>query len=60
MQQLGMILLLVPMLIWNGPGIAGHVYMVATSHNVGLWQSGVLLRYFGLSLANGFAFTSYK
>jgi drug/metabolite transporter (DMT)-like permease len=58
MQQIGIGLLLVPLMVWNLSGILRHVYLV--SSRVGLWQSGVLVRYTLLSIVNGLAFTSYK
>lgn len=58
MQQLGVWLLVVPCLLWDGPSAFRHVYHATT--RVGLFSSGLLLRYIGLSVVNGFAFTSYK
>jgi drug/metabolite transporter (DMT)-like permease len=59
-QQLGVWILGIPVLIWNGPGILRHVYLVSTMPHVGLLTSGILMRYIGLALLNGLAFTSYK
>lgn len=59
-QQLGVWILMIPVLVCNGPGILRHVYMVTTTPKVGLLASGILMRYIGLALLNGLAFTSYK
>lgn len=58
MQQLGVMVLLVPTLVWDGPGILHHLYQVSTRN--GLFHTGILVRYIGLATINGLAFTSYK
>jgi drug/metabolite transporter (DMT)-like permease len=58
MQQIGVILFIIPTILWEGPSIIEHVYQV--SKNVGLLKSGVLFRYILLSVANAVAFASYK
>ena len=58
MQQIGVMLLLVPVIIFDLPGILSYLW--ALTFEVGLLRSGVLFRYLGLALINGIAFTSYK
>jgi hypothetical protein len=60
MQQLGLLLLIVPCIVWEGPSLLEHVYQV--SIRVGLWQGDghMLVRYGTLATVNGLAFTSYK
>ena len=58
MQQIGVWVLFVPAILWDGPSIARHVYQV--SARIGLFKSGILLRYICLSVVNGLAFTCYK
>lgn len=58
MQQLGVGLLALPVLVFNVPGIIASIWEL--SSEVGLIKSGVLVRYVALALANGIAFTSYK
>ena len=58
MQQIGVYALLVPVIIWNGPGMIANVWKL--SRTTGLIQNGILLRYLTLSIVNGLAFTSYK
>ena len=58
MQQIGVMLLVVPVIVFDLPGIFSSVWQL--SSQVGLIGSGVLFRYLALSLVNGMAFTSYK
>lgn len=52
MQQVGVILLLVPSLIWEGPALASYWWHHATRTTV--------TRYLLLSILNGICFTSYN
>jgi drug/metabolite transporter (DMT)-like permease len=58
MQQMGVIVFLIPTILWEGPSVMDHIYQLSTS--VGLFKSGVMLRYIGLSVINAVAFASYK
>jgi hypothetical protein len=58
MQQIGVYALLIPVLLWNAPGILATVWNL--HQTVGLIKSGILLRYATLAVVNGLAFTSYK
>jgi len=58
MQQIGIALLIVPVLVWEASLIVGNVGSLHRAH--GLWSSGVTSHYLLLSLLNGFAFTSYN
>ena len=58
MQQIGVFVLLLPVLVLNVPGMIRSVWEL--TRTVGLMRSGILLRYVTLALVNGFAFTSYK
>lgn len=58
MQQVGVAALLLPVLVWNVPGMVRSVWQL--SRTVGLIQSGIVLRYVSVALVNGLAFTSYK
>lgn len=62
MQQIGTAILIIPALIWDMPTILRHIMLVvSTSGNAGLFRSsGILWRYIGMALLNGFAFTSYN
>lgn len=58
MQQMGVIVFLIPTILWEGPSVMEHIYQLST--RVGLFKSGVMLRYIGLSVINAIAFASYK
>ena len=58
MQQVGVGLLLIPVLIWNAPGALWHVWSLYAEH--GIFRNGLLVQYIGLSLINGCAFASYN
>ena len=58
MQQMGVLVFMVPAVLWEGPAVLGHIYQV--SSHIGLIQSGILFRYVGLATANAVAFASYK
>jgi drug/metabolite transporter (DMT)-like permease len=58
MQQIGVIILILPVLVWSMPGILWYIWTTAFTH--GFLRNGLLLRYLGLSLINGCAFTSYN
>lgn len=58
MQQIGVLLLAVPVIIIDLPGVFSNVWQL--SSEVGLFGSGLFFRYVALSLINGIAFTSYK
>ena len=58
MQQIGVMLLVVPVIVLDLPEISSSV--LTLSIEVGLIRSGVFFRYLGLALINGIAFTSYK
>eukprot|EP00980_Cylindrotheca_fusiformis_P029528 scaffold23499_cov109-Cylindrotheca_fusiformis.AAC.5 len=58
MQQMGMIVFIVPTILWEGPSVVEHIYQVWTK--VGLVTSGIMLRYIGLSILNAVAFASYN
>jgi len=58
MQQMGVLVFLLPAILWEGPSVLEHVYQV--SSHIGLFQSGVLLRYVALTMVNAMAFASYK
>lgn len=58
MQQIGVMVLVVPVMMLNLPGMAASVWQLAIE--VGLIRSGILFRYLAIALINGIAFTSYK
>jgi len=58
MQQIGVLLLAVPVVMFDLPTMSSKVWLL--SSEVGLIRSGVLIRYLALSILNGIAFTSYK
>lgn len=58
MQQIGVLLLAIPVIVIDLPGISSYLW--ALTFEVGLIRSGVVFRYLGLALINGIAFTSYK
>ena len=58
MQQIGVMLLAVPVIVMDLPGIFSNVWQL--SSEVGLFGSGLFFRYVAISLINGIAFTSYK
>ena len=58
MQQIGVLLLAVPVIVFDLPGMSASVWELA--YGVGLIRSGVLFRYLALAIVNGVAFTSYK
>lgn len=58
MQQIGFLLLVVPVIILDLPGIFSTVWQM--SSEVGLLGSGIMFRYLALSIINGMAFTSYN
>jgi drug/metabolite transporter (DMT)-like permease len=59
MQQFGVALLSLPMLLGDLPLLARHIWLIVR-HKEGLIQSGSLARYVGLALINGLAFTGYN
>jgi hypothetical protein len=58
MQQVGVYVLLLPVLVLNAPGMIASVWELSST--VGLIKSGILLRYTSLALLNGMAFACYK
>ena len=58
MQQMGVILLMLPALIWNVPSALFQIWAIYAKH--GFSANGIVLKYLGLSLINGCAFTSYN
>jgi Triose-phosphate Transporter family len=62
MQQIGTAILIIPVLIWDMPTILRHIILVMSTHgNGGLFHSsGIVSRYIGMALLNGFAFTGYN
>jgi hypothetical protein len=58
MQQIGVYVLLLPVLVLNAPGMIASVWELSST--VGLIKSGILLRYTSLALLNGMAFACYK
>mmetsp|Transcript_38411 Transcript_38411/g.78383 ORF Transcript_38411/g.78383 Transcript_38411/m.78383 type:complete len:561 (-) Transcript_38411:1495-3177(-) len=58
MQQIGLFAFAVPALLLYSSGVTSGIWDISTE--VGLIQSGVLLRYVGLSVLNGVAFTGYN
>ena len=58
MQQIGVMLLAVPVTVMDLPGILSNVWQL--SSDVGLFASGACFRYIAVALINGIAFTSYK
>ena len=58
MQQMGVMVFLLPTVLWSGPSAIQHIYKVFST--VGLFKSGVLVRYLMLSITNALAFASYK
>ena len=58
MQLTGLLTFAVPVLILYSFGVLGQI--VEVSRRVGLVQSGILLRYLGISCINGMAFTLYN
>lgn len=58
MQQIGVSLLIIPVVVFELPSILRSIWALSTEH--GLLASGVIWRYIGLALINGFAFTSYN
>lgn len=58
MQQIGVLLLAIPVFVFDVPGISSYLWKL--SSEVGLIRSGVLFRYLGLALINGMAFASYN
>jgi drug/metabolite transporter (DMT)-like permease len=58
MQQLGVAILLMPVMVFEMPSLLNRVWTLSV--HIGLLRSGMLQRYIGLALVNGFAFASYK
>ncbi|GKY94498.1 hypothetical protein MPSEU_000415700 [Mayamaea pseudoterrestris] len=58
MQQLGVVVLAVPVLLWDMPGILRSLWTIV--RHVGILRSGLLYRYATLALLNGCAFTCYN
>jgi drug/metabolite transporter (DMT)-like permease len=58
MQQIGVYVLLLPVLVLNAPGMIASVWELSST--VGLIKSGILLRYTSLALLNGMAFACYN
>jgi hypothetical protein len=58
MQQLGVAILLIPVMVFEMPSLFNRVWTLSV--HIGLLRSGMLQRYIGLALVNGFAFASYK
>ena len=58
MQQMGVLVFFLPAVFWSGPSSIEHLYKVSST--IGLFKSGVLLRYLILSMTNALAFASYK
>jgi hypothetical protein len=58
MQQIGVAVLCIPVLIWDVPGILSRMWML--SRKEGLFRSGVIFQYIQLAVVNGLAFSSYK
>jgi drug/metabolite transporter (DMT)-like permease len=58
MQQLGVILLIIPVLVWDMPSIVASIWTIM--RHEGIIQSGILWRYITTSLINGCAFTCYN
>jgi len=58
MQQIGVVLLAVPVLIFELPSIVRSLWHITTEH--GIITTGIAWRYIGLSLVNGVAFTCYN
>lgn len=58
MQQIGVLLLVVPVIVLDLPGIFSSSWTML--REFGFIGSGILFRYIALSLVNGIAFTAYK
>ena len=58
MQQLGVWILFLPVTFIHFFPILNHV--IRAYSTVGLFHTGIFMRYMGLALVNGFAFTTYK
>jgi drug/metabolite transporter (DMT)-like permease len=59
MQQMGVYILVLPVLFVDGPGIFQHLWEIHKSDQ-GFIMSGLLVRYIFLAVLNGCAFASYN
>lgn len=58
MQQIGVAMLVVPVVFLEGPSILRNLWFLSTEH--GLLGTGAWWRYAALALTNGFAFAGYN